>query len=88
MKAIWKYVFDLSAGQIQHHEIPEGGVVRHVARQDHLIAMWVEVFPDEPRTHRVFRIVGTGHREIEDWDSYLGTVQMGIFAWHLYEVYQ
>lgn len=99
MRAVWKYPLDLRDGTTHHYEIPMGGVVRHVGVQrtafhdsvlgsvteGDTIMMWVEVDPDEPKTHRTFQIVGTGHEEVGYGFVYAGTVQMGQWVWHIYE---
>lgn len=99
MRTVWKYALDVADGTVHHHDIPSGGVVRHVGVQpvrrfdaatevvteyDQLV-MWVEVDPGAPKVRREFRVVGTGAVEVGDGFVYAGTAQAGGFVWHVYE---
>jgi hypothetical protein len=81
---VWKFPLRLSMGQWV--EMPQGARIVHVGLQDAVICAWAIVDPDAPIEHRVFRIVGTGHREIIDGSTYLGTVQQDVYVWHVFEV--
>ena len=84
MRAVWKYPLPLIEGAFHVYDIPDG-IVRLVGEQSCTIMMWVEVDPEAPPTRRTFQIVGTGHPEIDEGFVYLGTVQIGMFVWHVYE---
>lgn len=50
-------------------------------------ALWALVDPDAPRETRRFQLVGTGHREVEEDLTYVGTFQLtgGSFVGHVFE---
>ena len=82
MKTIYKYA--LSPCKITTHNIPEGGIIRHIGKHHTDISMWVEVTTPAPEERRTFTLFGTGHEIPEEW-GYIGTVFDGPFVWHVHE---
>jgi hypothetical protein len=83
MRTIWKY-------EIPKHdfcvEIPIGAKFLHLATEPQR-AMWWEIPATEaPKTNRYFRVFITGE-EIpqEDGMTYLGTMLIGSFVFHVYD---
>jgi hypothetical protein len=71
--------------------MPVGSVIRHVGVQNGRITLWFETDFDlmgrEGSDHtetRRFAVRGTGH-PIPEGATYLGTVQMTPFVWHVFE---
>jgi hypothetical protein len=67
---------------------PLGKPVR-VAFQAGVLQLWAEVFPEAPKTDRVFHVYGTGW-PVDSGDVYVGTAvqedEYGHeFVWHVYE---
>ncbi len=88
-RAVFKYVFHTGASK-EAFQIPVGGWVRafgvtKVGGVPHP-AFWVEVDPDAEVETRTFQIVGTGER-FTALSTYYGTMQIGAFVFHLYEVF-
>lgn len=88
-RAVFKYVFHTGASK-QAFQIPVGGWVRAfgVTKVDGIPhpTFWVEVDPDAGEESRTFQIVGTGER-FTALSTYYGTMQIGAFVFHLYEVF-
>lgn len=80
-RTIWKYSVRLTDSQAI--VMPEGSVPRAVRAIGNEIFLWAEVYPDAPLKPVVVRIVGTGH-PIPDDASYIGTVFVDPFVWHIY----
>jgi hypothetical protein len=71
--------------------MPVGSVIRHVGVQNGRITLWFETNlnlmdrkDDEGLESRRFAVRGTGH-PIPEGATYLGTVQMTPFVWHVFE---
>lgn len=91
MNTILKATFDGLADELIK-QLPLGSVIRHVGEQRGSITLWFETdFDLMDRTDdaaletRRFLIRGTGH-PIPDGATYLGTVPMASFVWHVFEV--
>ena len=72
-------------------EMPVGATVLphlEIARlehDEHGLAMWAVVDPDQPTETRVFHVVGTGHPMPDTPLNYIGTATERGFVWHLFE---
>lgn len=67
-------------------DLPASAKVVRVAVQGGLLCAWFELDPAAKKdTHRVFRVVGTGH-PIDDEEIHVGSCEDGPFIWHLYEM--
>lgn len=81
---IWKYT--LHRVDIQEVAMPAFAKVLHVAMQSGEITLWAWVDSKQPRSPRVFAIVGTGN-PAPDFESgiYHGSVFDTPFVWHIFE---
>lgn len=68
--------------------IPKGSKFLSMALQGNEAVMWWMVNPDEPWVNREFAVYGTGFKIEEDLGllHFLGTIQFGIFVFHVFEV--
>jgi hypothetical protein len=83
---IWK--FPLEVLDAQQVEMPEGAKILHVGAQDHRMWIWAQVWPGNLLTPRWFRIIGTGHPIEDGVGDHVGSVVLGSFVWHVFEVAQ
>lgn len=84
VNTIWKY--ELSVLCKNELMIPQGGKILSLQMQCEEPCIWVQVDPDATLELRVFRIVGTGQKwSVPVRDTYIGTVQQGVFVWHCFE---
>jgi hypothetical protein len=91
MTALYKYV--LSSSGLTTVAMPPGA--RVVAAQAQVtddpagwtdIVVWAEVDPTAPSTEtRAFRVFGTGHGFDAENLTYIDTVQIGSYVYHVYE---
>ncbi len=84
-KVIYKYAIP---GASASFSFPSDAKVVHVGEQYSQVMLWIEHDPlsDTHMMRRNFRIVGTGHKEIEDTWLHIVTVQMKSgLVWHVYE---
>jgi hypothetical protein len=81
MKTIWKYTFEIV--DVFEIEMPVGAKVLTVQLQGGQPCMWAEVNPLAPTERVQFRVIGTGHSFTPT--KYVGTIQTGMFVWHVYE---
>lgn len=86
MKTIYKYQFSMSSDK-EEFEMPSASFPLSVGEQNGLPCMWCQVETNNPIVTRKFRIVGTGHEipETVRLSKYVGTVQIGVFVWHIFE---
>lgn len=79
-RRIWKYELPVDDDK---HLIP-AHIVHVRAQSANLIEVWSEVDPDRMNNqqHQVF---GTGH-EIPERAQYRGSVEIGQFVWHVFNV--
>jgi len=88
MRTIYKYPIQIT-GEVQKIEMPQNGRICDFQEQGTHPTLWVEVNTEMPTEIRKFQIFGTGV-EIPDPDDhnycYRGTVQRGIYVWHLFEI--
>lgn len=81
----------LAQQTIMTYELPAGADVRYVASQyGDDITLWYEFDESDERVlvRRTFAIVGTGHREVVNGWTFVGTaiLREGQFVFHVYEV--
>jgi hypothetical protein len=94
MRTIWKYPAAPPAAELFATtwtlDIPKGSIIRHLNTQWEQPQMWVEVDPERETETRRFKLVGTGHAEIEEGAVYVGTFMVNAdledFVFHVYEV--
>jgi hypothetical protein len=66
--------------------MPMGAAIISAQAQRGAVTLWAEIDPAARRIARRFRIVGTGHEFDRTGLRYVGTVQTGVFVWHVYEM--
>lgn len=87
MRAIWK--FPVAVDVRPRLRMPKGARLLSFQVQDGKLCVWAEVDTEAEKETRYFAIHGTGHempREMGYSDTYIGTVQISGYVWHLYEV--
>ena len=82
MKTIYKYTLDLK--DKQQIELPLDAEILSVQKQDVNICLWAKVTNTFPKKKVDIYIYGTGTEINEDNLDYTGTVQDGIYIWHVF----
>ena len=83
---VWKY--PLPIADWCEHSVPVGAKVLHIAAQDDVPCVWMEVEPETPHSEtKRFRTYGTGHRMDNVAQTYLGTYLLvnDAMVFHVYE---
>lgn len=83
MKTIHK--FTLTQNGSQTIEMPRGAKILHCAPQHGEVQLWALVNTDEPKVTRFFWIIGTGQEMPDVPLKYVGTVQITMWVWHIFE---
>lgn len=85
-RTIYKYPLSLSVDFTV--ELPQAHKVLHVATQQVMHFMWVDVDTDSESLGFNFAVAGTGHPRPSGY-QYIGTWEEhhGLFVWHLFEDY-
>lgn len=90
MTVIWKYPMPvenfLGDDNSITLSIPEEFQFLTVQVQDGVPTLWVEVDPESPKVEVKIAIVGTGGKVPDPSTLYVGTVQLGGFVWHFYDI--
>lgn len=83
-KVVFKYPLELGATTIS---LPSGTEILHVGEQDEELRLWA-LLPTsyETGSSRVFIVLGTGHTCARKIIAHVGTVKIGAFVWHVFEV--
>lgn len=76
--------FPLEHGE-QEVVMPHGAIIRHVDVQHDVPTLWAECKDSGYESRRRFVVYGTG-QPAADKANYVGTVLMGAFVWHVFEV--
>lgn len=84
-KTIWK--FQLVVDDLQKVLMPAGAEIRSVQLQHGQLCLWAMVDPDAAKEPRLIKIHGTGNPSIDTMHqrTFIDTVQMGQFVWHVFE---
>lgn len=84
MNEVWKYRLRIVGGNTI--EMPRDATTLTVAMQDGHLTAWALVDPRAEREGRKFIVTGTGIPiELSNGTQYIGTVQDGVFVWHVFE---
>lgn len=84
MKTIWKYPLTIHPSR-NKLVMPKGSKPLAVQWQEGVPVLWAEVqTDDDPDQVVIVSIYGTGHAMDESTETYLGTLQGGVFVWHVY----
>jgi hypothetical protein len=81
--AIWKYTLALT--DVQVVPMPADAVMLSVANQRGSLCLWAMVDPSQGMASRTIEIFGTGHVLPPAVRSFIGTVVMDEFVWHVFE---
>jgi hypothetical protein len=82
VKTIYKY--HLALTDVQHITTLKGAIPLTVQMQRDQLCLWAKVDTDRPYVLRKFAVVGTGNRC--EYDEYVGSVQIGIFVFHVFDL--
>lgn len=83
MKRIWKYPLEMS--EVQYVEMPHGARILSAGLQGETICLWALVEPDNtPYRNMRIEIRGTGHPVNVIASDFVGTVQIGVYVWHVF----
>jgi hypothetical protein len=81
---IFKYNIQVTDG-VQTVAIPSRGKILHLGVQNDQICVWVLVNQRAPLEDFKFQVFGTGHTISEEMRTYVGTVHIGPFVWHVFQ---
>lgn len=82
-----RIIFKYQLNSAVNH-LPQGAKILSAQVQNDQICIWALVDPDRPLVMRKLKIFGTGqplpvHGPIEA--VFVGTVQQGIYVWHIFD---
>jgi len=81
---IWK--FPLEVVDVQEVEMPSGAKLLSVDCQQGCLCLWALVDLDRATKERhLIEIIGIGNPIESHHRSFIGTVQMGAFVWHIFQ---
>ena len=83
---IWK--FPLQITDRQWVSVPGGSKILSADNQHGVLCLWAMVNPESnTRVQRKIAIIGTGNPMPQDEAmEFIGTVILGVFVWHVFEV--
>lgn len=82
MREVWKFIVYHNNGAV---EMPVGSPILFVGSQDGRVVLWAGVDPTAPRVVRDFRLIATGEAFDPSGLNYVGTTQIGLYVWHVFE---
>ncbi len=81
---IWKFPLQLT--DTQKIPMPKDAQILSAQVQDGTLCIWALVDPDRPKEERKIEIHGTGNASVNLLPkTFIGTAQMGMFVWHVFE---
>lgn len=80
---IWKY--QLNIVSLQNINLAADAKILSVDIQNNTLCLWALTNPNAPTTYRTIEIVGTGMEVSPYQKRFIGTVQMGVLVWHVFE---
>lgn len=84
MKTIYKYPINLTTEK-QCLCLPENSQLLSVQMQNEKLCVWALIDESQPLSMVRFHIFGTGENLPDDLNTvFLGTVQDGIYVWHVF----
>jgi hypothetical protein len=90
MKTIWKYQLPHAPNEYGICEVvmPKGAKIISTLNQYNTICLWAEVEsdPSHPVETKKIDVVGTGKKLEDSPRRFLGSVILGQFVWHIYEM--
>ena len=79
---VWKYIVDFGRFQL---DLPVDAEILTLQMQDGRPRLWVLVQPHNRNETRHFQMLTTGSHNAPISRRYIGTVQDGLYVWHLFE---
>lgn len=83
MDTIYKYPLQIT--DVQRVLMPSGAKILCAQVQGDQVCLWAEVDTEKETEPRIIMIVGTGDPWRSDYYTYIGTVQLQGYVWHVYE---
>jgi hypothetical protein len=85
MQTIWKT--ELALTDVQEVMLPIGSTILCAREQNERACIWYRCDPMQKTEPRKIVMVGTGHRELDEGDQYLGTAHLrgGSLVLHVFE---
>ncbi len=89
MLSIWKFPLEITDAQTI--KMPAGAELLSVGEQNGTLCLWAKVDPNKEIVEKNIRIFGTVHPvPKDDFEndkelSFIGTVQIGSFVWHVFK---
>ncbi len=83
MQRILKYLIDVNDAVF--HMLPDNAELLTVQNQNGEIFLWAKIDDSAIVRKRKFIVFGTGQPFDVVLRKYIGTVQVGIFVWHVFE---
>ncbi len=80
---IWKY--QLNIVSLQNINLAADAKILSVAIQNDTLCLWALTNPNVPIAHRTIEIVSTDMEVSPYQKRFIGTVQMGVLVWHVFE---
>lgn len=87
MKTVYKYKLP-GPGSANKIMMPKGAKILHVDSQGSKLYMWAEVDTSQEDEFRQFEVYGTGWELPDGNKTFLGTIIVDPFVWHVYEIEQ
>lgn len=82
MHTIYKYTLSKNCTNLV---MPTGAKILSVQQQGTRIVFWAMIDPAMPPVTRTFRVLETGEYFEVEGVLYIGTVQEGLYVWHIFE---
>lgn len=82
------YKYPLKMLRLQSVEFPAGAKILSVANQNGTICLWASILnpdPDAATRRREIEIIGTGDQVSKADRTFIGTVLVGAYVWHVFE---
>ena len=83
---VFKYTLEARSNV---HPVPFGALILSGGQQNGQLCLWALVNPDERDVQIEITVVGTGWDvtgdPVQRVESFLGTVQVGAFVWHVFD---
>lgn len=83
-RTVWKFAMPRGAG-LAHILMPRGAQILDVAFQGDMVHLWALVERGVPSEERVFQVVGTGHDVSDELQTFLKTLHINGYVFHIFE---
>ncbi len=79
------YKYPLLRSSLNSILMPEGAEILTVQMQDKMPCLWALADQDQSPVYRNIEIFGTGDFMPEEKRHYIGTFQVSVYVWHVFE---